>query len=94
MSDTFFDEETFVGIKVDPRVLWIAFTLLLVLFTSPLAHLPFLFGYGPLAAIITGFLAAVANVIISVFLAHWYRDRPPKIKKQKILEFDPDRKEN
>lgn len=70
MAKTWFDENTFLGYRVNTRLFWVIFTLLMVFLTSPLAHLPFLLGYGPIPAILIGAMAVVFNLVIPLYVAH------------------------
>lgn len=66
------------GYHVDKYRFWLIFTLMLVFFTSPAAHLPFLFGYGELASVATGLAATVLNVLIPFWAARraWLTGEP------------------
>lgn len=70
MSRPLFDERTFLGYRVNPRLFWIVFTLMMVFFTSPVAHAPFFFGYDPIVAVLAGLAALVVNVLVPLFVAH------------------------
>lgn len=70
MEDRLFDEKTFFGVTVNTRLFWIIFTLMLVFFTSPLAHLPYFLGYDEIVCVIVGFIAVGLNVAIPLFVAH------------------------
>lgn len=92
MADVLFDENTFMGYQVNTRLFWIIFTLMMVLFTSPLAHLPFLLGYGILTCVAVGMIAIVFNVAIPIYIAHrnWQKHNT---ESAKVIEFDPSKKE-
>lgn len=59
------------GLYVDKRRFWLIFTLMLVFFTSPIAHLPYFFGYGLYTCFVVGVIAVGFNVLIPLLLAHW-----------------------
>lgn len=69
MDGPLFDENTFLGIRVNAMVFWIAFTFMLVLFTSPAVYLPLIFGYGPVAAATAGVVALSLNVAVPLLIA-------------------------
>lgn len=66
------------GYHVDKYRFWLIFTLMLVFFTSPLAHLPFLFGCGELASIAAGLAAIILNVLVPLYVSHraWLAREP------------------
>jgi hypothetical protein len=61
---------------------------MMVFFTSPMAHLPFFFGFGPLACIVIGFGAVAFNVIIPVYVAHRSWKRQESAGNDKVLNFN------
>lgn len=70
MSRPLFDEQTFLGYRVNTRLFWITFTLMMVFFTSPVAHAPFFLGYDPIVAVFAGLGALVVNVAVPLYVAH------------------------
>ncbi len=70
MEDSLFDEQTFFGYRVQPRIFWITLTLMMVFFTSPMAHAPFFFGYSPWVGILSGAGALLINVLVPLLVAH------------------------
>lgn len=70
MARPLFDEQTFLGYRVNTRLFWIVFTLMMVFFTSPVAHFPFFFGYDPMVAVLAGLFALAVNVLVPLYVAH------------------------
>jgi len=70
MDDPLFDERTFLGYRVRPRIFWITLTLMMVFFTSPVAHAPFLFGFSPWVGILCGAGALIVNVAVPLFVGN------------------------
>lgn len=70
MEKPLFDERTFLGYRVQPRIFWITLTLMMVFFTSPVAHAPFFFGYDPWVGVLCGIGALLVNVLVPLFVAH------------------------
>ncbi|MFB6346819.1 MAG: hypothetical protein ABEK50_13830 [bacterium] len=84
MSEPLFDEKTFFGVTVNTRLFWIIFTLMMVFFTSPLAHLPYFLGYGELLCIAVGLFAVVLNVLIPLWVAHRSWEKSDKSREDTV----------